>query len=57
MTLAKIEEAAIRASFDRHRGNRRHMRAELGIGRTTLLRKLDRLGLRKPRVYLCGAPK
>jgi DNA-binding NtrC family response regulator len=55
-TLAQIEEGAIRASFTRHNGHRRRMIAELGIGRSTLNRKLTAYGLRKPRSYLFGRP-
>jgi hypothetical protein len=56
MTLAQIEEGAIRASFARHegRGYRARMMRELGIGKTTLLRKLDALRLRQRRVYVRG---
>ena len=45
-TLAELEEAAIRAAHARHGGNRRAIASELGIARSSLLRKLDRLGLR-----------
>jgi DNA-binding NtrC family response regulator len=45
-TLAELEELAIRAAFDRQRGHRRAIIAELGISRSNLLRKLDQLGLR-----------
>ena len=45
-TLASLEEAAIRAAHDRHLGNRRGMAEELGIARSSLIRKLDLLGLR-----------
>jgi DNA-binding NtrC family response regulator len=56
MTLAQVEAGVIRASFARHTGHRRRMMSELGIGKTTLLRKLDALGLRKRRSYLVGRP-
>ena len=56
LTLAQVEEAAIRASFARHGKHQRCMMQELGIAKTTLLRKLDLLGLRKPRIYLHGKP-
>lgn len=49
-TLAEIEIAAIRSSFLRQNGNRRKMRAELGISKSNLLRKMDQLGLRKRQV-------
>ena len=55
-TLGELEELAIRACFARHAGNWRRMVDELGIGKATLLRKMDLLGLRKPRVYLHGRP-
>ena len=45
-TLEELEAIAIRAAFDRHRGHRRAIIAELGISRSNLLRKLDQLGLR-----------
>jgi DNA-binding NtrC family response regulator len=45
-TLAQLEELAIRASLARNGGNRRAVSAELGIARSSLLRKLDLLGLR-----------
>ena len=45
-TLEELEGIAIRAAFERHRGHRRAMVAELGISRSNLLRKLDQLGLR-----------
>ena len=46
-TLAALEEAAIRAAHGRHDGNRRAIAGELGIARSSLLRKLDQLGLRE----------
>jgi DNA-binding NtrC family response regulator len=45
-TLEQLEEVAIRASLARNGGNRRAVSAELGIARSSLLRKLDLLGLR-----------
>ena len=48
-TLGELEELAIRASLRRNGGNRRAVSAELGIARSSLLRKLDTLGLRPPR--------
>jgi len=47
MTLAQIEEAAIRAAFARHGGNRRKMMDELGISKSTLLHHLDTLERRR----------
>jgi transcriptional regulator with PAS, ATPase and Fis domain len=38
---------AIRAALERHGGNRRAVSQELGIARSSLLRKLDALGLRR----------
>ena len=46
-TLYDVEAAAIRASYQRHRGVRRAMVRELGIAKSSLLRKLDALGLRE----------
>jgi hypothetical protein len=54
LTLAQIEAYAIRACHDYRRGNRRLMMADLGISKSTLLLKLDALGLRKPRAYVRG---
>jgi transcriptional regulator with PAS, ATPase and Fis domain len=48
-TLAEIETAAIRSSFIRHNGNRRKMLNELQCARSTLYRKLAKLGLRRRR--------
>ena len=45
-TLGELEELAIRSAHSRHSGNRRAIARELGIARSSLLRKLDRLGLR-----------
>ncbi len=45
-TLFELEELAIRAALARHGGNRRAVSAELGIARSSLLRKLDALRLR-----------
>ncbi len=45
-SLASLEEAAIRSAHDRNKGNRRAMIEELGIARSSLIRKLDQLGLR-----------
>jgi DNA-binding NtrC family response regulator len=45
-TLGELEELAIRSAHARHGGNRRAISRELGIARSSLLRKLDRLGLR-----------
>ncbi|HKC59555.1 MAG TPA: sigma 54-interacting transcriptional regulator [Myxococcales bacterium] len=47
-TLEQIEEMAIRSAWERHRGRRGAMARELGIARSSLLRKLDELGLRDP---------
>ena len=46
-TLGELEELAIRSALLRHGGNRRAMADELGIARSSLLRKLDALGLRE----------
>jgi transcriptional regulator with PAS, ATPase and Fis domain len=42
--LDSVEGAAIKAALERHKGNRTRAARELGIHRTTLLRKLKRLG-------------
>jgi two-component system, NtrC family, response regulator HydG len=46
-TLEQIESLAIRSAWERHRGQRGAMARELGIARSSLLRKLDQLGLRE----------
>jgi DNA-binding NtrC family response regulator len=46
-TLNELEEMAIRSALARHGGNRRAVSAELGIARSSLLRKLDLLRLRE----------
>ncbi|MGZ6143454.1 MAG: helix-turn-helix domain-containing protein, partial [Myxococcales bacterium] len=46
-TLGELEELAIRGAIERHRGNRHAAAQELGIARSTLLRKLDQFGLRE----------
>src|SRR4051794_25209670 len=51
-SLADVEAEAIRACFERTKGNRRRMARELGISRSSLLRKLDRLGLRQRAPHL-----
>jgi len=45
-TLGELEEIAIRSALARHGGNRRAVSQELGIARSSLLRKLDTLRLR-----------
>jgi two-component system response regulator HydG len=45
-TLDELEEIAIRCALARHGGNRRAVSEELGIARSSLLRKLDALRLR-----------
>src|SRR5467141_115513 len=45
-TLDELEELAIRSALVRHGGNRRAISEELGIARSSLLRKLDALRLR-----------
>lgn len=44
-TLAQIESDAIRSSYERQRGKRPRMMAELQISAASLSRKLKRLGL------------
>ena len=46
-TLAQLEALAIRSAWERHRGHRVAIARELGIARSSLLRKLDELGLRE----------
>ena len=48
-SLAEVELAAIRSSYERNAGDRTKMMAELQRSRMTLLRKLTKLGLRHPR--------
>ncbi|GAC1346399.1 MAG: hypothetical protein NVSMB23_23970 [Myxococcales bacterium] len=45
-TLDELEAIAIRAAWHRHGGARRSICTELGIARSSLLRKLSALGLR-----------
>jgi DNA-binding NtrC family response regulator len=45
-TLGHLEAVAIRAAWERHGGRRGAIARELGIARSSLLRKLDALGLR-----------
>jgi DNA-binding NtrC family response regulator len=45
-TLGELEELAIRSAHTRLSGNRRAISRELGIARSSLLRKLDKLCLR-----------
>src|SRR4051794_22561738 len=49
LTLAEVEAAMIRASFARNGGIRCRVSAELQISKSSLLRKLTKLGLRTPR--------
>lgn len=49
MSLKQIEDAAIRACYERCNGHRRTMMAELGISKSGLMNKLAALGLRMPR--------
>lgn len=56
LSLAEVEAFAVRACWERLKGNHRCMACELGVARSTLHRKLNALGLRKPRVYLRGKP-
>ena len=46
-SLGELEELAIRSAMERHGGNRRAVSQELGIARSSLLRKLDALGMRE----------
>lgn len=44
-SLDRLEAQAIQAALDRHRGNRTRAARDLGIHRSTLLRKLKRCAL------------
>lgn len=44
-TLGQIEAAAVRSSYLRNNGNVSAMRRELGLAKTTIYRRLRRLGL------------
>lgn len=44
--LDEVERQTIRSALARHDGNRTRAARELGIHRTTLLRKMRRYGLR-----------
>ena len=46
-TLREVERAAIWAAFVRCGGNRAHMMLELGIAKSTLVRHLFRMGIRR----------
>jgi len=46
-TLEQLEAMAVRAAWERHGGKRGAIARELGIARSSLLRKLDELGLRE----------
>jgi len=48
-SLAEIEALAIRAAFFRHNGDLRKMRGELRISKSSLWRKLTKLGLHRRR--------
>ena len=44
-TIRELEAIAIHAAFIRHSGKRRAIMKELGLSKSTLLRRLDALGL------------
>ena len=46
MSLDELEKAAIEKSLRRHGGNLSDVARQLGIGRSTLYRKLEQYGLR-----------
>src|SRR5258708_40018078 len=54
LSLAEVEAFAVRACWERLKGNHVRMARELGVARSTLHRKLNALGLRKRRVFLRG---
>ena len=43
--LEELEEITIRKVVDKHQGNMSKVAKELGIGRTTLYRKLEKYGI------------
>ena len=43
--LEELEELTIRKVVDKHQGNMSKVAKELGIGRTTLYRKLEKYGI------------
>ena len=47
MSLDELEKAAIQKSLRRHEGNLSDVARQLGIGRSTLYRKLEQYGLRE----------
>jgi DNA-binding NtrC family response regulator len=47
VNLEELEKAAIRRALDRHGGNLSDVARQLGIGRSTLYRKLEQYGLRE----------
>ena len=51
LTLAQIEAVMIKDALKRHGDRRVAVARELGISRSTLLRKMDTYGLREKRVY------
>ncbi len=48
MTLAQIEAAAILDALRRHGGNRSAAARELGVDKTTIWRKMKKIGLKEP---------
>jgi DNA-binding NtrC family response regulator len=49
MSLEELEKAAIERALKRHGGNLSDVARQLGIGRSTLYRKLEQYGLREKR--------
>lgn len=47
MTLKELERWAIQTAMDRHRGNVTAVMRDLGLGRSTMYRKLDKYDLRE----------
>jgi transcriptional regulator of acetoin/glycerol metabolism len=47
MSLDELEKAAIEKALKRHGGNLSDVARQLGIGRSTLYRKLEQYGLRE----------
>jgi len=47
MSLDELEQAAIQKALKRHGGNLSDVARQLGIGRSTLYRKLEQYGLRE----------
>ena len=47
LNLDEMEKRAIRFAIQKHQGNMSKVAKELGLGRTTLYRKIERYGIEK----------